>query len=185
MAAVTVAVPARAAVPTYTIQNDGSNWCLDGLPALTVQLVTNSNETDKHDLCQDQFGDTTYLWTVEEVSTYVCVRAPYCGEAYHIHPYLHDGYCLSQNNAKSAYLTPCNADSTYQNWIFWNSAGEFPGPVLTYLISEGSVHSNTTWCLSSNKTPPVGYPSGYGSVYSTGITILDYHLWYFLPVSPT
>lgn len=185
LATVTVAAPAQAAVQTFTIQNVGSNWCLDGLPDLTLTLVTNSNEADRadHNLCKDQLGDTTYLWTVNQVSSNDCVRS-YCGEAYTIHPYLDHGYCLSQNNAKSAYLTSCSTSSDYQRWIFWNSSGEIPGIVLTYMISEGSIYSGSTWCLSSNLTPPDGYPSGYGSVYSTGISILGYHQWFFLPEAP-
>jgi hypothetical protein len=181
---VTVATPAQAIVPTFTIQNIGSNWCLDGLPPLALQLFTNSNETTlKNELCENQDGDTAYLWTFVKASDLTCVRS-YCGKAYYISPYSDSGYCLSQNNARSAYLTTPCTHNDYQTWIFWNSSGDIPGTVLTYLISRGSVNSSTTWCLSSNESPPDGYPSGYGSVYSAGISIYGYHLWYILPVSP-
>jgi hypothetical protein len=174
---VTVAAPAQAA---NTIQNDGTNYCLSGNASDTPTVYTDSFAVDPNtNLCT---ANTDDQWIVQPAlmhSSTLCVQS-HCGTTVNIIPRFNNKYCLSQNNAGNAYLTPCTWND-YQTWIEYEAAGTPPNPVLTYLIDYGSVDgTGTVWCLSSNFTPPPGFPSGTGTVYTTGFTVLSYHQWFIV-----
>ena len=169
-----VAAPAQAFTGVYAIQNAASNWCLEGYGGSSPSLATTDEDVSSTTgLCKSTAFDR---WTFQDVTVNPCLPG-YCGDlAYHIHVYPHvsgtTDYCLSQNNAGSAYLTPCTGND-YQTWLV------DPHLLFTYLINYASRVSSTTWCLSSNLTPPPGFLSDFGSVYTTAYTTNNFHYWAF------
>jgi hypothetical protein len=165
------AAPVQAASgTTYYIQNFGTSYCLEGYPGPgSPSVATNIDDLNSNLTCASNAFDKWKLTLI-------------VGDTYTVQSYTDPSYCLSQNNAGSAYLTKCTGNA-YQQWILAldGTAGNEGWPTeaaAVWMLNQASSLSNTSWCLSSNFTPPPNYASWYGSVYMTAFNApAIYHEW--------